>query len=279
MRNSRPGYAKQGLRPQGACINRCWGAAESTNRQRRRSRGQGLPSSGAQRRRGHSPRSPREPSCTRRSCTEPLPAIPHQMQNPRIRPTTGGRGLFAVFGLSGLYRVGLAPHTELATTFSIILQGGTQFTRQGEENIFLRGLDLFDGAVAVTRRAGNQHLPNRTSGTTRRSGPRLPHLRTRIRRPGVAKSTLGTLSAPYSRLLPSGHGFEFAEPPPMTRSARSNLIDSAHAVGDCVTKVSSGRILQGREALTQTRHGFRVSSTDKVVCKIPHNLLGVADVT
>lgn len=105
-----------------------------------------------QRRRGGTP--PRSVNAKLRgirlheAAQEPLPAHPAiRRKNPVSSPHTGKRtrGHNLKVLASGLS----AAATELAAYVLVILQGGTQFLRQGEEDVFLRGLHLFDGAVAV----------------------------------------------------------------------------------------------------------------------------------
>ena len=59
--------------------------------------------------------------------------------------------------------------------------------------------------------------------------------------------------------------------------ARSNLLDSALAVGGCVADVIRGRILQRGETLTQARHGLQGLIHRQGGLRNPHDLLGVAD--
>lgn len=101
-----------------------------------------------QRRRGGTP--PRSETAKLRVFPPPYPRVLHsRYKNPRIRFQTGeDTGILKL--LSKPLASGLsAAATELAAHVLVVLQGGTQFLRQGEEDVFLRGLYLFDGAVAV----------------------------------------------------------------------------------------------------------------------------------
>ena len=91
--------------------------------------------------------------------------------------------------------------------------------------------------------------------------------------------TLGTLSAVFECHFLQAHGVRGVRRTHHDDQvcARSDFLDSALAVGGCVADVVRGRILQGRETLTQTRHGFQGLIHGQGGLRNPHNLLGVAD--
>ena len=91
--------------------------------------------------------------------------------------------------------------------------------------------------------------------------------------------TLGTLSAVFECYFLQAHGVRGVRRTNHDHQvgARSDLLDGALAVGGCVADVVRGRILQGGETFTQTRHGFQGFVHGQGGLRNPDDLLRVAD--